>query len=177
MYFWNSILSKSHFPRIFCFNVNFCVLSVLLCFVDFPCMWFKIAGSVRNVWGEMWRSRGYLKTLLWCLLIETTMDTHTLKKKLLHFIYFLSMFFIFSNHMFPFSTSKFCEMSPFSVSRKIYGFSFNPEIGVRCSKVFNYQALLHFSHPCHIHLHTHLLPPHPTHIYRLFLFTNIPIHV
>ncbi len=106
----------------------------------FPCTWLMIVskngltdrgiGSVGSAWRKMWRTRGYLITFLWCLLIETTTDTNIFKYFYcilfvwfffcFLFFYFLPFFHIIMKSCFSLSTSKFREISLFSVSRKIY---------------------------------------------------------
>ncbi len=94
----------------------FCVLSIVSYLVDFIRCLMQILlrvltlidqgiGSVRSAWVEMWSSRGVLtdifKTLLLCLLIETTTDTHILNYNrhtyFKHFYCILVIFWIFSS--------------------------------------------------------------------------------
>ncbi len=98
-------LSKSLFPWIFCllWFFVFCLFCHVLAI--FLWAWLTIVGknqlidwrigSVGSVWAEIWRSRGgihwYLKTLLCCLLIDTSTDTYLLIF-LLCFIHFFEYF-------------------------------------------------------------------------------------
>ncbi len=120
-------------------------------FVIFPCTLLMFEGENRwidrrnwhvgSIWARIWRSRGihwYLKTFL-CLLIETSTDTYIFFNISVAF-YSLNNIWIFSSFFsylimkscFPFSTSKFCEMCPFSESQKIYGFTLGLKNKIQC---------------------------------------------
>ncbi len=121
------------------FSMNFSILLILF-FVHFTMscwffsrMWLIVGedgliyqgvGSVGSTWAEMWRSRVFTSIYKY-FSFKTTTDTHIFKYFyciLLSFLICSSFFPIIVKSCFLVSTSKFREMSPFSIPQKLTAF-------------------------------------------------------